>query len=182
MYGNPPGESHGKAREAYGRHTGESIGSYGSAIRKVRGTYGEHTGEQLGKYGKDVPPVTPHDPALHATPRSHIPHFPPPRPTWGHPNGPPPPLPPPTPDAARGRPGRVRDIRGKEPGQTRVQREEKWRFQKNFPYFPSPLPYLPVFYNFCKGTPRSETMPSSPSRIAPVSSRIILESYWESTG
>ena len=140
-----------------GKHTGEPIGairgesivSYGSAIRKVRGTYGEHTGEQLGKYGKDVPPVTPHDPALHATPRSHIPHFPPPRPTWGHPNGPPPPLPPPTPDAARGRPGRVRDIRGKEPGQTRVQREENERkngdFRKISRIFPAPSRIFPYF-------------------------------------
>ena len=121
------------------------MGEYGRAIGNLRGDYGEHTGEYIGKYGKDVPPVTPHDPALHATPRSPLPHFPPPRPTWGHPNGQPPPLPPPTPDAARGRLGRVRDIRGKEPGQTRVQREENGDFRKISRIFQAPSRIFPYF-------------------------------------
>lgn len=167
----------GKVRGAYGSHTGRihrklrenRLGTYGE---NRFGDYGKHTGEYIGKYGKDVPPVTPHDPALHATPRSPLLHFPPPRPTWGHPNGQSPP--PATSDirCGTGATGESTGYTGEGTRSNPCSTRGKMAISEKFPVFSKPpLPYLPVFYNFCKGIPRSGTMPSSPSRSAPVSSR-----------
>lgn len=141
-YGIMPWESTGSIRGAYGRiHRklrGEPIG-------RVRGAYWEPTGEYIGKYGKYVPPVTPHAPALHATPRSPLPHFPPPRPTWGHPNGPPPPTTASDTRCATGATGESTGYTGEGTRSNPCSTRGKWRFQKNFPYFPGPSRIFPYF-------------------------------------